>query len=69
MNTHFEQSPGSVPQAETEVIGADLSAAIHSASGTGLRQWSSSVPTCRGGAFSHQDALDYQEWVASGDLK
>ena len=69
MNSHFEQSPGLVPQAASEVTGADLPAAIRSASASALRQNSSSVPTCHGRAFSHQDAIDYQEWVASGELK
>ena len=69
MNAHFEQGPGSVPQAAGDITGAELLAAIRSASATGLRQKSSSVPTCHGRAFSHQDAIDYQEWVASGELK
>ena len=69
MNAHFEQSPGSVPQAAIDVTGAELSAAIRSASATGLRQMSSSVPSCHGRAFSDQDAIDYQEWVASGELR
>ena len=69
MNAHIEQSPGLIPQAINDVTGAELPAAIRSASATGLRQKSSSVPTCHGRAFSHQDAIDYQEWVASGELK
>ena len=69
MTAHFEQSPGSVPQAASDITGAETLAAISSASATGLRQKSSSVPTCHGRALSHQDAIDYQEWVASGELK
>lgn len=69
MNAHIEQSPGLVPQAASDVTGAELPAAIHSANAPGLRQGTSSVLTCHGRAFSHQDAIDYQEWVASGELK
>ena len=69
MNAHIEQSPGLIPQAINDVTGAEFPAAIRSASATGLRHKSSAVPTCQGRAFSHQDATDYQEWVASGELK
>ena len=69
MNAHFEQGPGSVPQAASDVTGAELPAAIRSASEAGLHQRTNSVPTCFGHAFSHQDVIDYQEWVASGEFK
>ena len=69
MNAHFEQGPGSAPQAASDVTGAELPAANSSANAAGLRQGTGSVPTCHGRAFSHQDAIDYQEWVASGELR
>ena len=69
MNAHIEQSPGLIPQAASDVTGAELPAANSSANAAGLRQGTGSVPTCHGRAFSHQDAVDYQEWVASGELR
>ena len=69
MNVHFEQGPGSVSLAARDVTGAELPAAIRPASEAGLRQRTDSVPTCTGRAFSHQDVIDYQEWVASGEFK
>ena len=69
MNTHFEQGPGSVPQAASDVTEAELPAALRSACEAGLRHRTNSVPTCYGGAFSHQDVIDYQEWVATGESR
>lgn len=72
MHGHFEESPVSVGPAITDLIGADPvadpDAGSESAGGSGLPRRIPPVTRSHGGAFSHQEVVDFDEWSASAGI-
>lgn len=70
MHGHFDESPGSVPAATTDITGAEPTVARRPDGSDAAHQAGSSaiIPTSHARPFSPQDLVDYQEWASSGEF-